>query len=128
MSLSPRAVLASWLFVGVAGLALWPPGAVYWEALAAVVGDAVTLAVVGGMAGALGALFVRQTGVGLRAFGPGAGLAYGSWLAGIELTMRPDSPVHLVWYGGLLGCFLAGATLWGAGSHGSDLRGPSEST
>ncbi|MHB9285680.1 hypothetical protein ACKVMT_01405 [Halobacteriales archaeon Cl-PHB] len=112
MSRSPRAVAASWLFVTVAGVVLWPPGAVYWESVAAVVGDAVTLGVVAGVAVALGAGFVWQTGVGLRAFAIGGGLAYASWMVGIEVTMTPDSPVHFIWYGGLLGCFLAGATLW----------------
>jgi hypothetical protein len=127
MNFSSRDITVSWLFVFVAGVALWPPGAVYWEAVAAVIGNALTLAVVGVAAGTLAALFVWKTEIGLLPYTLGSVLAYACWIVGIERTMTPDSPVHFIWYGGLLGCFLAGATLWKARTGQTDLlRSPSE--
>ncbi|MFB6103430.1 MAG: hypothetical protein ABEJ73_12820 [Haloplanus sp.] len=106
-----RDTVAGAAFVFLAGLALWPPRAVYWTAVAAVLGDPLTLALVGLLAAGLGAAFVRVTGASLRAFAGGGVAAYAVGMLVIEALIMPDSPVHLVWYGGLLGCFVGGATL-----------------
>jgi hypothetical protein len=104
-----RDAAASALFAFLAGVALWPPRAVYWTALAAVVGDGPTLAVVA----ALAAAFVRATGVAVVDLARGVLLAYVVGMAAIEATIRPDSPVHLVGYGALAACLVAGGALAG---------------
>jgi hypothetical protein len=111
MRFSPREIAVSWLFVFAAGVALWPPGAVYWEAVAVVIGNALALTVAGVAAGTLAAVFVWRTEISLQSYTLGSVIAYACWVVGIEMTMIPDSPVHFIWYGGLLVCFVAGATL-----------------
>jgi hypothetical protein len=108
-----RDAAASALFAFLAGVALWSPRAVYWTALAAVVGDGPTLAVVAALAVALGAAFVRATGVAVVDLARGVLLAYVVGMAAIEATIRPDSPVHLVGYGALAACLVAGGALAG---------------
>jgi len=101
------------LFAFVAGAALWPPGAVYWEALAAIAGDAVALGAVAGLALVLGAMFARATGTAVRRVAAGGLVAYVAGMTAIELAMEPDGPAHFVLYGGILACLVAGAALGG---------------
>ena len=108
---SLQEITSSCLFVFGAGLALWPPGLVYWSALASVVGDGPTLVLVALLAVAIAAGFVWLTRVRVRSFVGGGGLAYALWMLGIEATSSPDSPVHFLWYAVLLGSFVAGAVL-----------------
>jgi hypothetical protein len=110
-SLSLRSVVASAAVVALAGLALWPPRAVYWTRLARVVGDGVTLAAVCLLALALGAAFARVTGVGVCSVAAGGVVAYVLGMVAIEAALRPESPVHLVWYAVLVGCLVGGAAL-----------------
>ena len=123
MRQSFQEITSSALFVFVAGLALWPPGAVYWPALASVVGDGPTLALVVLLALVLGAGFAWLTRVRLRWFAAGAVLAYALWMVGIEATTNPDSPAHFVWYAVLLGSFTAGAVLTAALAGGIERSG-----
>jgi hypothetical protein len=109
--LSFRSVAASAAFVALAGLALWPPRAVYWTRLARVVGDGVTLATVCLLALALGAAFARIAGVDVRAVAVGGVVAYALGMVAIEVALTPGSPVHLVWYAALVGCLVGGAAL-----------------
>jgi hypothetical protein len=95
-------------FALLAGALLWPPGAVYWTAVADRIGDVATLVVVATLAAALGAGFARATGIGTRRFAVGSALAYLVGMVGIELARSPDSPVHLLWYGLLAACLVAG--------------------
>ena len=105
------AVAGSALFVLVAGAVLWPPGAVYWTALAAVVGDGPTLAVVALLGGVAGVAFVRVTGVSGADLARGALVAYVLGMAAIEASTSPDSPVHLLGYAALAGCLVGGGAL-----------------
>jgi len=108
-TVNARTVAVSAAFAAVAGLALWPPGAVYWTAVAAAVGEAATLALVVVAALALGGAFGALTGVDVRAFAAGAALAY---LLGMAAVARsPDSPVHLFLYGGIAVCLVAGTAV-----------------
>jgi hypothetical protein len=106
-----RSVTASAAFALLAGAALWPPRAVYWTRLAAVVGDAVTLALVGLLDLALGAAFAWVAGVAVRPFAVGVAVAYAVGMVAIDLLLAPDSPVHLVWYAALGACLVGGAAL-----------------
>lgn len=112
MERSVEGVLLSWGLVLVAGAALWPPRAVYWEAVAARVGETLTLALVGLVAVGLGAAAVGGTRIQVQSFVTGGLLAYGSGMAAIEVVVSPASPVHLIWYGVLLCCFVCGGLLW----------------
>ncbi|UWG46772.1 hypothetical protein HSRCO_0476 [Halanaeroarchaeum sp. HSR-CO] len=103
-----------WAFVLLAGWVLWPPRAVYWSALAEIVGAPLTLVLVGALAVGLGFAVGVLRGVAIRPFVAGALLAYGSGMLAIEVVVRPESPVHLLLYGALLGCLVGGAVL---GSH-----------
>jgi len=107
-----RDVLASGLFALAALAALWPPRAVYWERVAAVLGDGPTLGLVGLLAVGLGAAFARLTAVSSRSFAIGTALAYAAGMAALELLLAPDSPAHLVLYAALAVAILAGATAW----------------
>jgi len=109
-----RSVAVSAAFVFLVGAVLWPPRAVYWTRLAAVVGDGVTLAVVGLLALALGAAFARTTAVDARAVAAGGVVAYVVGMVLIEATLTPDSPVHFVWYAALGACLVGGAALGGS--------------
>ena len=111
MALHRRAVAGSAVAALLAGLALWPPGAVYWTRLAAVVGDGVTLVLVGLLAVALGAVLARVVGADLPSFAVGGSVGYAVGMAAIEVWLSPDSPVHLVWYAALLVCLVGGAAL-----------------
>lgn len=111
MALHRRSVAGSAVAAFLAGLALWPPRAVYWTRLAAVVGDGVTLAVVCLLAVTLGAGFQRVTGADLPSFAVGGLVAYAVGMAAIEVWLPPDSPAHLVWYAVLLACLVGGAAL-----------------
>jgi hypothetical protein len=111
LSLPFRSVAASAVFVAIAGLALWPPRAVYWMGLARVVGDGVTLAAVCLLALALGAAFARVTGVDVRSVAGGGVVAYALGMVAVEAALTPEGPVHLVWYAALVSCLVAGAAL-----------------
>ncbi|WP_123535096.1 hypothetical protein [Halosimplex salinum] len=108
MNVDARAVAASAVFAAVAALVLWPPGAVYWTAVAAAIGETATLVAVFTAAVALGAAFGALTGVGVREFAAGAALAYVVVMAGIAVVFTPDSPAHLVLYGVVFACHVAG--------------------
>lgn len=103
-----RAVGVSAAFAAVAGFVLWPPRAVYWTAAAAAVGTVATLALVALAALALGAAFGSATGVDGRAFAAGTAVAYVAGMAAIEVVVSPDGPAHLVLYGGIAACLVAG--------------------
>lgn len=111
MALHRRAVAGSAVATFLAGLALWPPRAVYWTRLAAVVGDGITLSVVVLLAVALGAVFAWLTGVDGPSFAAGGLVAYAVGMVAIEVWLSPDSPAHLVWYAALLACLVGGAVL-----------------
>ncbi|AXG09729.1 hypothetical protein [Haloplanus rubicundus] len=111
MALHRRSVAGSAVATFLAGLALWPPRAVYWMRLAAVVGDGVTLAVVCLLAVTFGAAFAWLTGVDVLSFAVGGGVAYAAGMVAIEVWFLPDSPAHLVWYAVLLACLVGGAAL-----------------
>jgi len=104
-------VLSGAVALGVA-LALWPPGRVYWTALADRVGDAPTLVLVSVLAFGLGAWFVRTSGVSLEHVLAGTALAYAVSMVGIAVVIEPESPAHLALYAGLYGAFVAGGALW----------------
>jgi len=114
MVLDLREVAASTLFALVAMGALWPPGAVYWERVAAVVGDGPTLALVGLLAVGLGVAFARLSSASTGSFAAGVALAYAVGMVAVELRLDPDSPAHLVWYAALAAALLVGTALWGA--------------
>jgi len=111
MALQHRAVARSAVAALLAGLVIWPPRAVYWPRLAAVVGDGPTLALVALLAVGLGAVLAWLLGADVRSFAVGALLAYAAGMAAIEAWLSPDSPVHLVWYAALLACLVGGAAL-----------------
>jgi hypothetical protein len=111
MASSLRSTAASALFATLAALVLWPPGAVYWDAVAAVVGDAVTLATVAALAVGLGAAFAWATGVDPVRFAAGGLVAYAVGMAAVEALLEPDSPVHLLGYAALLCCLLTGVAV-----------------
>ena len=106
-----RGALSSAAFAFVAGAVLWPPGAVYWTAVAAVVGDGVTLALVGVLAIVLGAAFVHATGVAVPWFAAGGAVAYVVGMIVVDVGFDPASPVHYVLYGALLVALVAGAAV-----------------
>ncbi|WP_049929981.1 hypothetical protein [Halosimplex carlsbadense] len=110
-TVNARTVAVSAVFAAVAGLALWPPGGVYWTAVAAAVGETATLALVVVAALALSGAFGALTGVGVRAFAVGAALAYLLGMAAIAVAISPDSPVHLLLYGGIAVCLVAGVAV-----------------
>lgn len=97
--------------LGVA-MALWPPARVYWTGLADRVGDAPTLVVVGVIAFAVGAWFLRTSGFGLPHVVAGTAVGYAAGMVAIAVAIEPDSPAHLALYGGLLGAFIVGGALW----------------
>ena len=101
----------SWGFVLLGGLVLWPPRAVYWEFLAKYMGDPLTFLVVGILAIGFGFAFVHLTTVQRGPFVAGGVLAYLSGMVAIERVLAPDSPVHLILYGGLFFCIVAGGFL-----------------
>ena len=114
-----RTVAASAAFVFLAELVLWPPRAVYWTRLAAVVGDGFTLVFVGLVALSLGVVFAWITGVAVQPFALGAFAAYVVGMIAIEVVLTPNSPVHLVWYAALSTCLVGGVAL---GSRVGDTR------
>jgi hypothetical protein len=102
MALHPREILSSAVFALVAGAILWPPASelVYWDVFAAM-GDAVVLLVLVGSV-AVGFVFGALTGVSRRSFAVGGTLAYLIGMAGIEVALTTDSPVHFLLYGAIL--------------------------
>lgn len=107
-TVTARRVAVSAVFTAVAGVVLWPPGAVYWTAVAAAVGEAATLALVVVTALALGAAFGSLTGVRVREFAAGGAVAYAVGMAAVAVAVSPDSPAHLVLYGALALCLAVG--------------------
>lgn len=111
MTRFPRDVAASGAFALLAGVVLWPPGAVYWTGVAAAVGEIPAIGLVVFSAVALGVAFSRVTQIGVRRFLGGGVPAYVVGMAAIRVVSAPDSPVHLVWYAGLLACLGGGVAL-----------------
>jgi len=105
-------ILAAATVALLAGLLLWPPGAVYWTGVADALGDGATLALVSTLALVLGAWFARTSAFALVHIFVGSVIAYGLGMVAIESLLRPDSPAHLVWYAILLACLLGGAAIW----------------
>lgn len=93
----------------VVGYTLWPPGHVYWTALAGVVGDSLALVAVAVLAGLAGVAITPATDVRLANLAAGGAVAYLAGMALVEATTTPDSPVHLSLSAWLLGCPLSGA-------------------
>lgn len=109
-------VVASALAFLLAGYALWPPGDVYWTSVAARIGDAATMAVVLALAAGVGAGVGTVSDVDFEHLAVGGGIAYAVGMAVVEIATSPDSPVHLILYGGLLVCMLLGAVGGRAGA------------
>ncbi len=105
-------IVASAAVAVIAGLVLWPPGAVYWTGVADAVGELPTLVLVGLLALGAGLWFERLGGFQIGHVAVGLLVAYGLSMAGIELALSPTSPAHLVWYGAIGAAFVAGAGLW----------------
>lgn len=99
-------------FVLLVGVSLWPPGAVYWDAVADVVGESATLVTVGAIAFAIGAWFARTSSVALPHLIVGGVVAYAVGMGAIAVAFAPDSPAHLAWYGVLLAALVAGGVGW----------------
>ena len=106
-----RDFVFSWIFSLIIGWYLWPPGAVYWSYLAEYVGQPVTLLVVGILASGFGFVFEYLTTVQIRPFVAGTVLAYLSGIIAIDTFLTPDSPVHLILYGGLVPAVCTGRFL-----------------
>jgi hypothetical protein len=107
----PATVAGSALFVFIAGFVLWPPGGVYWTALAAVVVDGPTLALVALLAAVAGGAFVGATGISGSALARGALLAYVAGMTAVEVATAPESPAHLVGYAAIAVCLAGGGAL-----------------
>ncbi|QLG47496.1 hypothetical protein [Natrinema halophilum] len=118
MGIRPTSALASGLLAFVAGYVLWPPGHVYWVQVSRIVGEPISLTLVGLLAAVVGLGAVTVLGWSLSELAIGGLLAYGIGMALIERVIGPDSPVHLLLYGGLLFCFGIGA-VFGAFSRGT---------
>lgn len=108
MHLEWRDVALSGAFAFLAGLALWPPRAVYWAELTPIFGAGGTILLVGVAAVVLGAAFEYLTDVDLHPFAAGTASAYAVGAVAIAFVLGPDSPVHLVWYGLLALCLSSG--------------------
>ncbi len=104
-------VVVSTIGLFVIGYLLWPPGRVYWLALADVIGVTLTMTLLFATATVVGALVTTLVDVSLGVLAFSGAVAYlvGMWL--IEITISPISPVHLLLYAGLLCCLLVGAAI-----------------
>lgn len=106
------AVVVSAAVAGTILVLLWPPTSVYWEGVAAVLGETPTLAGVVLIAVGTGAWFARTSGFGLLSIILGTGVAYGVGMLVIEFWLAPGPPVAFMWYGVLAGAIVCGALLW----------------
>ncbi len=93
MRLDWPGLLVSYLAAIGTGWVLWPPGAVYWTALAAVIGSGPTLVLVGAIAAVLGAIVRWLPTVHDWAFLAGAVGAYLTGMVWIGHAFVPDDPV-----------------------------------
>lgn len=109
MDLDVRGVAVSAVAVFVAGLALWPPGSIYWSEVAGDLGGGPTLALVGTVAVVFGVVVASVLDVEMTSFGGGTVLAFAG-LATVATLSSPDPPVYVVWYGLLGICVFVGAT------------------
>lgn len=107
--MNPREVAAGVAVGTLVGVALWPPGAVYWDGVAEDLGDGPTLVLVVVVAGGIGGTVGRLSGLRARGFAAGVGVAYVGGTVALEAAVGPDSPAHLVWYGVLAACLAGGA-------------------
>lgn len=107
-------VIASAAVVLVVLGVLWPPDYVYWTALTDPFGETPTLVIVAALAVGIGAWVGRTTGFDLPTLVLGSVIAVGVVMGAIEVLLEPDSPAHLVWYGALTVCIVAGAATWTA--------------
>lgn len=102
-------VLASAGLAFALGVALWPPGNVYWTRIAAVLGESLTLALVALLAAGGGAVAAVRFAVPISELVAGGVIAYAVGTVLLEAVITADSPVHFLLYGGLLLCFCLGA-------------------
>lgn len=96
------------LLAAVGGALIWPPRYVYWTAVADVVGAPVTLLLVAGICVGLGAAVGLFAPISPRNFAGGGLVAYLVGMVLIESILAPESPVHLMLYGGVLVCLVVG--------------------
>lgn len=108
MAWSPGQIVASFLASLVTGYLLWPPGHVYWTAVFETVGDTPTVVLILLLAMLVGVAVVGFGPVAPGNFGVGAGLAYATGMALVEVFHTPDSPVHFFLYAGFLSCAVFG--------------------
>ena len=96
----------------LAGVLLWPPGAVYWGALAARVGFVSTVVAVFVLCAVAGTGVALVSDVPIRTLVMGGLGAYAIGLVPLALLVAPASaPEYAVVYGGFLGSFVLGASL-----------------
>lgn len=112
VAFTAKSIARSWAFVLTVGAVLWPPGVVYWEPVATIIGDGATLLLVGVVAVGIGAAFIRIATIDMASFIVGGVLAYLTGMAVLELALSPESPAHFVLYAGLLGCLIGGGSLY----------------
>ena len=96
----------------LAGVLLWPPGAVYWGSLSARVGFVTTVAAVFVLCGVAGTVVALRSDVSIRTLASGGLGAYAIGLVPLALLLVPASASeYALVYGGFLGCFVLGAAL-----------------
>ena len=96
----------------LAGVLLWPPGAVYWGSLAARVGFVTTVAAVFVLCAVVGTGVAMVSDVPIRTLAIGGLGAYAIGLVPLALLLAPASASeYAIVYGGFLSCFVLGAVL-----------------
>ena len=104
-------VLATSLLAFAVGYVLWPPRRVYWQSVAAIVGDATVLALVALLATAVGMGAAIVLEYSIREFIVGSLVAYAVGMGLVEAVFETDSPVHVLLYGGLVLCYGLGVVI-----------------
>ncbi|PCR90797.1 hypothetical protein [Natrinema ejinorense] len=122
MSRRSTGVLVCSLLAFVVGYALWPPRHVYWEGVARVIGEPLTLALVGLLAVGVGLVAGGLLEFSIVEFVAGGVIAYAAGMALIEYVLTTDSPVHFLLYGVLLLCFSLGVSIGAFRRRGSGDR------
>ncbi|WP_132057904.1 hypothetical protein [Halorussus amylolyticus] len=108
MSRDVPEILLSGILAFVVGYLIWPPRRVYWTAVSDVVGVPVTLLLVAGVCVGVGVVVCLFASISPRNFAGGGLVAYLVGMVLIESILVPDSPVHLLLYGGVLVCLVVG--------------------
>ncbi|WP_248909968.1 hypothetical protein [Halocatena marina] len=104
-----KEIVGSIIFTTVAGLILWPPRGNYWAKIFDKFGGGTILTIALFLLSIiLGAVFGRATDIQLSNYIIGGIGAYVIGMVGIEIGIDPISPVHFIWYGGLLACLIGG--------------------